>query len=88
MMPLLIPPLLTAIAMEAKLFNCPTNATPAGPMTDATTLTPIRPVNIFTNVEMAVKEKTLTISVFATCWQREQKFSANLRTNSIFPSIQ
>ena len=61
-MPLFIPPVDKERAMVAKLFSCPTNATPAGPMMLATTLTLTSPVSMRTKVDMAVKEKTFTMS--------------------------
>ena len=60
--PLLMPPVDKERAMVAKLLSCPTNATPAGPIIPATTFTPTRPVSIRTNVDIAVKENTFTMS--------------------------
>ena len=77
-MPLLIPPLERDITIEAKLLSCPTSATPVGPMMEATTLTLINPVSIFTKVDMAVKEKTFTISAEVKRLHRE----SNLRINT------
>ena len=63
--PLLIPPVDNDNIIDAKLFNCPTKATPAGPIIDATTFTLISPVSILTKVDIEVREKTFTISVFS-----------------------
>ena len=62
--PLLMPPVDIERAIVVKLLSCPTKATPAGPMMAATTFTLTNPVNIRTNVDMAVKENTFTISSF------------------------
>ncbi len=60
--PLPMPPFANPSNIVTKLFNCPTRATPAGPIIEATTLTLIKPDNILTNVDIAFKENTLTIS--------------------------
>lgn len=80
--PLLIPPLDNDITIEEKLFNCPTKATPAGPIIDATTFTLINPVNIFTKVDIAVNEKTFTISALAVRLHKEISFITSLSTYS------
>ena len=67
-MPLLMPPVDNDNAIVAKLLSCPTKATPAGPMIEATTFTLTRLVNIRTNVDNAVKENTFTRSSPATRW--------------------
>ena len=68
--PLLIPPLLIINAIEEKLLSCPTKATPVGPIRVATTFTLIKLVNIFTKVDIAVKENTFIISAFETLLYR------------------
>lgn len=62
--PVFIPPHATVIIIDEKLLNCPSNAIPEGPIIKATIFTLINPVSILTNVDIAVKEKTFTISVF------------------------
>lgn len=60
--PLLIPTDATAMAIVAKLLNCPIKANPLGPRIIATTLMLTNPASILTNVDIAVNEKTLTMS--------------------------
>ena len=72
--PASIPPVANDKAIVEKLFNCPTRATPAGPIMDATTLTLTRPVHIRTNVDIDVREKTFTISALATRFTKKNVF--------------
>jgi hypothetical protein len=58
--------------MVEKLFNCPTKATPAGPITEATIFTLIIPVSILTRVDIEVRENTLTMSAFTTRFKKNK----------------
>ena len=59
-----IPPVERVNKIVEKLFNCPTSATPEGPIKTEITLTLINPANIFTKVDIDVIENTFTISFF------------------------
>jgi|SRR5450432_48489 hypothetical protein len=66
--PEVIPPLDIPSVIVEKLFNCPSKAIPAGPMTAATTFTLTSPVNILIRVETAFREETFTRSAENKCF--------------------
>lgn len=68
--PLPMHPLEKLSSIEEKLDNCPTKATPDGPIMAATTLTLTSPVHILTRVEMEVSPNTRTMSMWQTRFMR------------------